>query len=314
MTLRPTDPDENLQILRLISAGGRWELGLAPMLFGVRVRAGLVGDYCVALDYCAGADTRFQMELLAVVIRIFETLPEAISPAELQRMLPQYKVRPINNDPCWGKLQAMEKAMTRRCKIISALVEHARPIILTRFRPDSCIMSARVALDALSYFGIPAAPMTVRAFVANRRLLKRLGKGQFDRRRNGEWSVGIGYGYDPNRIDPENAFDGHLVLISPHVGGETLIDLSLDQAARPQYGIHAKPLAHDMPPGWRENDLCLHFNSWGVMYRPHTPRAFSPAAADYRLSPDWSIPERRTDLVAKTIEAIENQLLHTQAA
>lgn len=77
------------------------------MLYGKRVRASIVGQPCVAVDYCAGADPVFLIHLLAVIVRIMEAFPESITEREVQDMMPGYDRRPIDEDPCWQKLQDM---------------------------------------------------------------------------------------------------------------------------------------------------------------------------------------------------------------
>ena len=91
------------------SETGRWELGIWPVMFGFRVRAGLAGDGFVAVDYCAADQTIFLRELFAVVMLILEQLPEDTQPGELYRILPGHEVKPINQDPCWEKLQDLAK-------------------------------------------------------------------------------------------------------------------------------------------------------------------------------------------------------------
>jgi hypothetical protein len=48
---------------RLVSEDGRIEMGIHPVVFGYRVRAGLVGDCWCQMDWCGGAD-QAQLELL----------------------------------------------------------------------------------------------------------------------------------------------------------------------------------------------------------------------------------------------------------
>lgn len=107
MTFKPTKPTKNFPIFRAVSETERWEVGLVPVLYGVRVRAGLVGAAGVEIDYCAGDDRDFQFHLLVTIVSILSNLPETITERELQDMMPTYKVRPINHDPCWIKLQKM---------------------------------------------------------------------------------------------------------------------------------------------------------------------------------------------------------------
>lgn len=105
ITFNRADPDENFPILRFVSEDGSCEVGLTPMLFGVRVRASMVGAGGVDIDYCAGADQLFQLQLLDVIKRIIETFPIGTTMGEINKQLPTYKRRPIDQDPCWPALQ-----------------------------------------------------------------------------------------------------------------------------------------------------------------------------------------------------------------
>lgn len=109
LKFKKTDPDQNFPILRFISEDGGYEAGLMPVLYGVRVRAGRVGDSFVFIDYCAGADKDFQMRLLGVIIDILETLPVGITPRAVQDLMPGYKRRPIDKDPCWPALMELRE-------------------------------------------------------------------------------------------------------------------------------------------------------------------------------------------------------------
>lgn len=92
-------------IERLVSTGGRWEVGIRPVIFGFRVCGGIIGSGCYAFDYCAGANRGFILQLLAVMIGILEQLPEETTEQQLQDLLPGWRVRPIDQDPCWDNLQ-----------------------------------------------------------------------------------------------------------------------------------------------------------------------------------------------------------------
>lgn len=101
------EPDENFPLYRAVSEDGSYEVGLTPMLFGVRVRAGRVGAMSADIDYCAGADIGFQFQLLTTIIAILETIPVGTSSGDICRLMPRYEKRPINLDPCWPALQAL---------------------------------------------------------------------------------------------------------------------------------------------------------------------------------------------------------------
>lgn len=86
-----------------------WEIGIYPVMFGVRVRAGKVGCQGLDIDYCAGTDPVFLGQLLTTVMTILETFPESLNSQELHTILPMYNKKPINLDPCWEQLQQLAK-------------------------------------------------------------------------------------------------------------------------------------------------------------------------------------------------------------
>lgn len=55
MQFTKTEPNINF-FQRLVSENEIWEVGFTQMLFGVRVRASIVGNGWCTLDYCAGDD------------------------------------------------------------------------------------------------------------------------------------------------------------------------------------------------------------------------------------------------------------------
>ena len=107
MTFSLSLPNENIYPVRWISTNGIWELGTWPVLFGVRIRMGKVGAFGPVLDYCAGADTDFQRELLLSIMMALIPVDENISEDELYKLFPKWKVRPINADPCWPIIKKM---------------------------------------------------------------------------------------------------------------------------------------------------------------------------------------------------------------
>jgi hypothetical protein len=108
MKFSRVDPNVNYLLERWESETGQWNVGLAPVIFGMRVRAGPVDNEVeCAIDYCAGADRKFQMLLLSVIIAILEKMPESVGLVEVQRAMPRMEMKPVNKDGCWDKLQAM---------------------------------------------------------------------------------------------------------------------------------------------------------------------------------------------------------------
>jgi hypothetical protein len=101
------DSNPDFDLAHYISTGGQWEIGVRLMIFGVRICGNRVGSIAYAFDYCAGANMGFAQVLLLVMFSILDSLPEEITERELENMLPSWEVRPIDRDPCWGKLQQL---------------------------------------------------------------------------------------------------------------------------------------------------------------------------------------------------------------
>ncbi len=106
MELSPTDIDEKFPIVKYTSTNNQWEIGIRPMLYGVRVcggRRGHGGLGCLngyAFEYCAGNNPVFAIDLMQIMLIIFAVLPEEITEREARRLLPSYSVKPIDRDPC----------------------------------------------------------------------------------------------------------------------------------------------------------------------------------------------------------------------
>lgn len=87
-----------------------WEIGVYPVMFGYRVRAGRVAvDWC-AVDYCAGRDDTVLKKLVVLVTIILESFDESVTESQIEAILPWCKVKPINNDTCWDALVKLAAA------------------------------------------------------------------------------------------------------------------------------------------------------------------------------------------------------------
>jgi hypothetical protein len=98
MRFHEVEPDENFPLRKFESTGKRWEWGLAPMLFGVRVRVGQVGWPVCEVDYCCGPNSDEQSFWLGFISGLMMQLPEAITPRELCDLFPRQKIKPISLD------------------------------------------------------------------------------------------------------------------------------------------------------------------------------------------------------------------------
>jgi len=101
-------PDENFPLGRWVSENNVWEIGFFPVLFGVRVRLGKIGNAWVNLDYCAGSNEGFALILLATVVAILERVPESATERQVEELFPKFDIKPIDRDPtCWKRLQEL---------------------------------------------------------------------------------------------------------------------------------------------------------------------------------------------------------------
>ena len=137
----------------------------------------------------------------------------------------------------------VESVMKTTEAVLQGLLKYARPEILKEFRADSCIASTAVGLDILMHYGILAEPFPVRTLIFNEPFTSRLENGQgwptgqqvrVWTEEDGSYSVGIGVG-----TQQPNKWAGYLAIL---VEKRLLLDLSIDQATRPQYNMMLVPL------------------------------------------------------------------------
>lgn len=187
--------------------------------------------------------------------------------------------------------------------VVEALVDTARPIIRETWGPKSCIASARVGILALQRYGIRARPVPCDVtayspgYIAQ---IEKLGRVPETRDELKAW-------WDDARAwaiaatgDEEGT--GHVVIA---IGSVTLIDLALDQLARPERDIviHG-PLLGVMPRGW-DHDGAKHAAQIGdtwVAYRA------TPDNKLFLRAPDWTRMERFQRPVVDVCRAIEEKI------
>lgn len=117
MKLTQTEKSDAFPIVRYTSENNLWEVGIYPVLFGVRVGANPVGDFCYAIEYCAGDNPGFAFALLITVIKILESLPETVSACDVRDLFPSYALRLVDRDNCWKTLLKMAGNVESQPKI-----------------------------------------------------------------------------------------------------------------------------------------------------------------------------------------------------
>jgi hypothetical protein len=183
--------------------------------------------------------------------------------------------------------------------IIKKILQHARPEILKHFRADSCIASTAVGVDVLTQLGIVAEPLPVRTLIFNTPFANRLSDKNFTNydqvenwtKEDGSYSVGIGFG-----VQQPNKWAGHLVVL---IEKQFVLDLSIDQANRPQYNIILEPFCVEI------DEKFLSGSPKVFKLKECIVRMDVLTNNDYILSPDWIFSNRRKQIVNSTLKIIQ---------
>ena len=94
MTFRHAAPNNHFRALRLLSETGRWELGLSPYHYGMRLRMGLAGRPPRVLDFCLGRDEALFPKVLIAVLGLLDSLDESSTPEAVDEVFPWAGTRP----------------------------------------------------------------------------------------------------------------------------------------------------------------------------------------------------------------------------
>jgi hypothetical protein len=172
----------------------------------------------------------------------------------------------------------------------------------TLYRPDCCIAATAILIDVLDYFRLTARPLSVIASVYNPAMSERilregmptLEEAERDWFPNGCYSVAVGIG------DPEpGKWPGHLVA---NLADQALIDLTLDQANRPQHQIVLPPFLVAPLDGeflLGKADLAGTGNGCRIVYEAR------PADRSFERSNDWKSKKRRSEVVGAAIRRLK---------
>jgi len=97
MTFRRAEPNKHYRTLRLLSEGGKWELGMSPYSHGMRMRMGHAGRPPQVIDFCMGRDNTLFPEILIAILRRLDPLEENIPAIEIDAVFPWHGTRPDMN-------------------------------------------------------------------------------------------------------------------------------------------------------------------------------------------------------------------------
>jgi len=81
-------------VLRLLSEGGFWELGVSDYQHGLRLRMGQPGRPPRVLDFCMGRRPEIWGPVLAAVLRQLADVPEQATAEEVDAVFPWAGERP----------------------------------------------------------------------------------------------------------------------------------------------------------------------------------------------------------------------------
>lgn len=196
--------------------------------------------------------------------------------------------------------------LSRRAQLaLEAFQELARPAILERFTPDSCIASSRIATRVFERLGFHCLPLSVRMIVGNRTFGERfreLGRlpvgGELAAwREAGSYSVGVGLGpAEPGKLAT------HVVAILER---GVMVDASADQAARPGRGIVIPGVVtRNVTRGFRKLRQPIQFwdgDTW-FMYRAE------PTDREFITSTNWTSGAQWGPVADYLVRAIQERL------
>lgn len=94
MNFQRADPTAQYRVLRLVSEGQKWELGMSRYHHGMRMRMGLMGRPPGIMDFCMGLDGRLYPVVLLEILDRLESVPEDGSPEAIEAIFPWYGTRP----------------------------------------------------------------------------------------------------------------------------------------------------------------------------------------------------------------------------
>jgi len=88
------EPNHDYCSLRLLSEAGRWELGLSPYYYGIRLRMGATGKPPSVIDFCLGHDTTIYSPVLMAVMHRLKKIDESATSHQIDALFPWAETRP----------------------------------------------------------------------------------------------------------------------------------------------------------------------------------------------------------------------------
>lgn len=186
----------------------------------------------------------------------------------------------------------MKAATERACM---NLIEGLPPLLKSEgYVANNCILSSRLAVDALQQAGVKAKALACRVIAFSPEMVAHIDSGgnPMDEDAPG-WNVAIGY---PNQ-DAGEGYNGHVVVL---VENQLVLDLSVEQMARPQYGLILKPGGFDVTPAFLSGEEPRVFMTGKSMLSYEA----MPDRKDFMTAPDWCLPMQREPKLVAAVRQI----------
>lgn len=189
--------------------------------------------------------------------------------------------------------------------VFRALHDHAREEIAKSYHADCCIDATAIVLDVLDYASVNGRALCTKANIRNKAALAFIEKHDGPAlvtdppEKLAEWenvkAKWIGIGYETHQ---EGGYRGHLVTIAKYHEQDVLIDLTLNQADRPDYGIIVPAIIAEATPefitGSKSLNLSLN-DEFHVWYNAEVSRD------DFIDTPAWKHTKQRQPTVRAII-------------
>lgn len=164
------------------------------------------------------------------------------------------------------------------------------PAELTRlgYSRETCILHARYAVDSLRALGLRARPLAARVMIGNAEwyaIAAELGCWpQREQWTPEAWCLGIGFGRDPRQTRP--GYDAHVIAV---VNERWALDLTIDQANRPQHGIELTPHYWPVVPAFLRGDQPAQFRVGDGIGDAYVHYDAMPEDRGFLNVPDWRL-------------------------